>query len=422
MQKSLNMTKPRVRIWLDVRDKKERKGKQRTSYPLKLIVTFNNQRRFYDLGYRLSPKEFESIEASKRPTEEEIEIRLKINHNRLRANQIIDKLYPNFSFEEFENKFKNAPKYNDVYSAFEARINELKDSGRPGTAESYKSALNSIKAFENRSTSLSFNQITEPWLIRYKEWMSKKGNSTTTTGIYLRNLRAILNKVQNESEGAKISYPFGRGSGKFTIPKGRSLPIALNSAQVLKIFKYSPPKGSTLERSRDLWLFSYLCNGMNIADLIRLKNKDLKDDVIEFVRKKTHRTQIEEPQAIKIDLAPEALNVIRKWGTHLRDPEAYLFKFMEDGLSPSQELHRARRLVRLINRDLKIIAKELKIEETLTTYTARHTFATMLKNSGKPIEFISECLGHKSTNTTRAYLASFEKKQRREMLSVLIPK
>ena len=77
-------------------------------------------------------------------------------------------------------------------------------------------------------------------------------------------------------------------------------------------------------------------------------------------------------------------------------------------------------LTRLINEHMKQIALQLGIDKSATTYYARHSFATILKNSGVSTEFISEALGHSSLQTTKNYLAGFEQDAIRKTTDVLI--
>jgi site-specific recombinase XerD len=65
-------------------------------------------------------------------------------------------------------------------------------------------------------------------------------------------------------------------------------------------------------------------------------------------------------------------------------------------------------VTKTINKYMKLIAAELKINKEVTTYFARHSFATVLRNSGASMEFISEALGHSDMKTTKNYLAGFE--------------
>ena len=69
---------------------------------------------------------------------------------------------------------------------------------------------------------------------------------------------------------------------------------------------------------------------------------------------------------------------------------------------------------------MKRIGKGLGIDSKLTTYSARHSFATVLKRSGAPIEFISESLGHADLRTTETYLGSFEDSTRESFQKQLL--
>jgi integrase/recombinase XerD len=59
------------------------------------------------------------------------------------------------------------------------------------------------------------------------------------------------------------------------------------------------------------------------------------------------------------------------------------------------------------------------IANHLTTYFARHSYATILKNSGESIEFIKESLGHKTSKTTENYLSSFDSDYRKKTSETL---
>ena len=99
-------------------------------------------------------------------------------------------------------------------------------------------------------------------------------------------------------------------------------------------------------------------------------------------------------------------------------PEAYVIPHLTDGLTPTEELNRVKWYIRNVNKQLKKIGEVLNIEG-LSTYVARHSFATILKNSGAPVAFIGETLGHTSTKTTENYLKSFESEQKRKHFEII---
>ena len=76
-----------------------------------------------------------------------------------------------------------------------------------------------------------------------------------------------------------------------------------------------------------------------------------------------------------------------------------------------QKYNRVRKVCRQINTELHEIAKRLEIEEDVTTYVARHSFATVLKKSGVNIGIISQALGHQDIKTTQVYLSKFDDEQ-----------
>ena len=100
----------------------------------------------------------------------------------------------------------------------------------------------------------------------------------------------------------------------------------------------------------------------------------------------------------------------------------YVFPVLKKGLSDLQKQKDKDQFIKTINKYMKLIGQDIGYDKPLTTYAARHSFATVLKRSGTPMEFISESLGHKSLQTTEAYLDSFEDQARRKFMQNLIPK
>jgi site-specific recombinase XerD len=99
--------------------------------------------------------------------------------------------------------------------------------------------------------------------------------------------------------------------------------------------------------------------------------------------------------------------------------DAYIFPHIKLGMAAETQQAIIKQLTKTVNKYMKKIAQELKIDKDCTTYFARHSFATVLKRSGAKIELISELLGHSSVLTTSSYLDSFEKEFIQEQTNVL---
>ncbi len=382
----------------------KRKIKEDGTYPLKLRVTFNRERKYYSIGFpSITATDFDRLEKSRDPFLKDIRVNISIVE--AKATEVFKQLAV-FSFASFEELFfpkEEKLNTNDVYGSIAKYVEQLKKEGRISTASSYNCTLESLKQFK---TKLTFKDITPDFLNSYERWMLNNGKSITTVGIYLRSLRAIYNQAIEHGIITKESYPFKKS--KFQIPAGRNVKKALNMAELEQIFHYPTISNSSEDKARDFWVFSYLCNGMNIKDICRLKYSNLDGDKLVFYRAKTENTKKSNQKPIVVFLTPEAKAIIEKWGNASKLPTNYIFPILQPNITPQRERELVQYLTKQINKYMKRIVEALGIDKPVTTYAARHSFSTVLKRSGAPIEFISESLGHNSLQTTEHYLDSFE--------------
>lgn len=383
-----------------------RRAKKHDTYPVKLRITYYRVQKYYPVNVNLTSDEWDKMHG-KKPRRELKEKLDYFNKIELKALEIIKEL-PTFSFPAFEKKFNQKPKQDvDTISLFESYIKTLKEENRIGTADSYNWALTSFQKFitTKRRKKMPFAEVNQDLLQNYEDWMVSNGISKTTVGIYMRSLRTIINLAIENGYMGKDFYPFGKR--KYQIPSSKNTKKAVTVVEISAIMNYKP-KSKFQERARDLWIFSYLCNGANMKDIARLKYKNIEGNKINFIRSKTERSIKQELKSVSAFLLPETWSIIEKWGMPDRNPETYIFGIIEEGDSPERIHAKVKQTYRRINEHMKKIGTELKIDMNLTTYTARHSFATILKRSGAPIEFISESLGHKDLKTTENYLDSFE--------------
>ena len=394
----MKTAKAQASIYLD-----ELRVKKNGKCAVKIRITYNRQRSYFPTGIDLTPEEFEQVMHGQRRTAEQKEALLKLNHLFGKAETLIDKL-PVFTFSAFEeNYLEQRNTLNSVSFAFDKYIEQLIGEKRIGTAVTYKCARNSIAEFRKN---LTFAEVTPELLKKYESKMLKEGNSISTVGIYLRSFRAIYNQQGID----KSLYPFGEQKNKYSIPTSRNIKKALTLEEIGKIYHYAAPTGSTKEMAKDYWLFLYLCNGMNVKDFCLLKWSNIDGQMLTYKRAKTERSR-KESKLISVALKPETLEIIKKWGQPSISKEAYIFPHLKQGLTAEGEQAIYKQLTKTINKYMKHISSELGLNKEVTTYFARHSFATVLKRSGAKIEMISELLGHSSVDITESYLDSFEMDQ-----------
>lgn len=378
-------------------------------YPVKVQVVYRRMQRYYLTGKELTEEEWQKLPETK--SRRLLEIRESIENSFSLVKYNVEALAEKggFSFDALNVRLGKATG-DTVNSAFKAKIENLKKEERIGTMEWYENIYLWVEKFGGNK--ISFDTITIDWLKRYERFLLKDKNHTTV-GMHMRAIRAIMNEAKKAGVIKDSQYPFGKD--KYEIQAGAGRKKALTLQEIGKIVRFSDGNETT-ERYRDLWFFMYLCNGINTADLVKLKYKNIHDGEICFVRQKTERTN-KTIKEICEPITPEMETIIKRWGNEPL-PDNLIFPYLEGVVDPIKRKHLTKDLTRRINKRMKRIGQALGIEN-ITTYTARHSFATVLKRSGANISYISESLGHSDLKTMEAYLASFEKEERQKNASLL---
>lgn len=380
------------------------------TYPVKIKVYFQGKPKYYSTGICMSTKdELEEVLESK--SKKNIEIQDIIGKELSRILKNVDILVERgtFSFSNLNNMLgKNiGGTLNEMISA---KIKELDNEEKFGSSTFYKGTLSLLKRYMKHD--ILINEVTVEWLNGLEKFILKTA-SQTTVAMNMRNIRTIMNIAKQTGVIRESDYPFGRG--KYQIKEGSGKKKALNKKQLKAIAEYSDGSMTT-EFYRDLWLFIYFCNGLNVADLISLKFSDIQNGEISFIRKKT-KDRTRDVKRIYAAITPEMYSIINKWGN---DPKksVYIFPFLKPSDSAWEHEKKKKNLTKLINKRMKMIGEKLNFGK-ITTYVARHTYATVLRNEGVPISIISPMLGHSSVTTTEIYLADLESEYRAKNASLL---
>lgn len=390
-----------------------RRKKQNDVYPVKLRVTFERKQKYYPTGFDLTETKFKKVMFGERKSDAEKQQQATIQAFEGKAIDIIKNLRV-FTWLAFEKEYHTNKGAKDTISfSFESYVKELRETGRIGTAVSYESTLSSLNKF---CEGAKFADVTPSFLKRYEKAILDKGNTITTVGIYMRTIRAIINSAINEGTITKDYYPFGKN--KYEIPMANNIKKALTLNDISAIYYHEVEKDSTAAISKDYWLFMYLCNGMNMKDLCLLKYENIKGNVLEFIRAKTVRTK-RKIEPIRVALVDDVKAIIERRGNVKKDGQTYIFPILTKGLTPERERDLIQLKTSLVNDHMKNIAQALHIDSNVTTYAARHSFATILQRSGAAISFISEALGHGNVQTTQNYLGGFEDDSKAETVKAL---
>lgn len=379
---------------------------------LKVRVTFNVHGKFvqkyFSTDIELSEAQWSKIKSGTVP----FSLR-KMREDSLkfeaRANDIIN-TNPSISIELFEALYVGRySKGAGISVLYQEVIDKMTAEGRISTASSYEYSLKSLVSHQGGDFPL--NIIDRDFLERYEKAMLEKGEKATTVGFYLRALRSIFNIAIEKRIISQDLYPFGRKG--YTIPKGSNFKKALKKADKVKLEKVKTTSEQE-KRALSMWLFSYYCNGMNFTDMAYLKPANVHEEVIVFVRRKTMRT-VREVKPIVVPIRKEVGKILLKYGIH----EPYCFGIITDEMTAEEKYRRIRDWIKLTNKYVNQVTKRLGISGKINTYSARHTFATVLLKGNADIKAIQQSLGHKSISTTESYLADLDIDEAKKMSNLL---
>jgi site-specific recombinase XerD len=282
-----------------------------------------------------------------------------------------------------------------VFSFIELQVKELIKAKRIGTANSYDDVVRSFKNFRNQKD-FTFNELNLDFIKKFETEYLSRGNSLGGLAVYMRTIRAIYNKAIKAGYAEEEGYPFKYYSIRSHKTRKRAIPMeAIQKIKNLKLARNTP-----LYNDRNIFLMSFYLRGMPFTDLAHLKVSDIIDGRVQYERQKTG-------QPLDIKIPPQLLPIINYF-TEGKTKEDYVLPVIkrEDEINQYKDIEWARHSY---NKNLKLIAQKAGIEEKLTSYVSRHSYASIADEMGIPLTAISQMLGHEKVSTTQAYLDKLRK-------------
>lgn len=371
-------------------------------FPVKVEVIYRRRQKYFPTGVDMSEKEWSNFLKDGNAGEKFICIENVFHNIRSEVDILVQRGI--FSMVTLSMRTGHG-NYVTVNSAIQSMMERCRSEGRVNSYYRCRSALRGLEQFAG--TQIFFRDVTKEWLEGCESFWRKARKSSTTINIYMKTLKSVINEAIKKGYIRESSSPFGKG--RYTAPKGADRRLALSKSDIKKIMDFHGTEKQ--ERYRDLWLFSYLCNGINFKDMLFLKYSNVRNGEISFIRSKTMHAY-GQSKVIHAVLNREMQSIIDRWGNRFDgNPDTYIFPYAEAAKDDFSAAHLVRKIIYLCNSSLKKIAREIGIP-AFTTYSARHSFATVLQRSGAALPFISESLGHSSLSITEHYLAGFDHEER----------
>ena len=270
------------------------------------------------------------------------------------------------------------------------------------TRHHFRLSKNKLETFQ---PGLTVHDINPEFLRHFDLEQQKAGLSRCTIDGVFRNLRRVINYFMLEKKviPRTYEYPFGRGGYSIKSFFGRKL--VMRNDEIQKVVDFNDFDDKDQEYARDIWLFLYRANGINFADLIRMRWDCVQGGYLIFFRRKTQSTRKNNIKPITVPITDKLQELIDKVG--VKD-SPFILGLLEEGFAENTYENLSHKIRSNINEKLLEISKKLNLSVPLKLKTARDCYATTLKRAGVSKDNIGEMLGHSNSIVTEHNLASLD--------------
>ena len=279
-----------------------------------------------------------------------------------------------------------------VFSFLQEQVTRQEQMQRQGTARTYANAYRSFKKFRE-GMDLTFGELSSDMMERYEAWLLHRRLRQNSISCYLRTLSTLLYKAADDGlisdrrlfDHVRLSYV-------------KTAKRAITVKELKAIANLRLPKNSTIAFARDIFMFSFYMRGMPFVDIAFLRKGDLKNGTLTYCRRKTN-------QCLSVAWESAQQKIVDRYA-HLTVGRPYLLPIIQR--TDGTEYHQYQCMLENINRALRKIGEMVGLSMPLTTYVARHTWASVARDMDINIAIISEGMGHRSLKTTQVYLSMID--------------
>jgi integrase len=295
-----------------------------------------------------------------------------------------------FTSDNIVESYRHLTQTGGFLSFIQNHISHLAKVGRLSASEKLHSTFNSFMDFHGAKEML-FHEINTDVMEEYEGFLKNKGICMNTVSFYMRTLRSVYN-VAVERRLTVQNYPFKYVYTGIDKTMKRAIPLK-TIRQIRNLDLTGCP---TMQFARDIFMFSFYTRGMSFVDMAFLKKRDLQNGFLTYRRHKTN-------QQLTIKWEKPMQEIIERYRI---EGIPYLLPIIKN--TQADERRQYKNAIHLVNNKLKQLGREIGLDIPLTTYVARHGWASIAKCKNIPTTTISEALGHDSERTTRIYLASLD--------------
>jgi integrase len=342
----------------------------------------------------MTPEQYERVFVKKSDVKKDVKFRSECNEFLSKCEDIFADMNP------FDKKRYRDLVYGRVEPVTEPQLSlklvdlidrylESRTTIKLHTKDMYKTAINKFNAIK---PGITVRDITPSLLMEFEKDMLEADNSPFTVSSYMVHLRSLINHFMKVDKivPQEFKYPFGKYGG-YIIRKGINRKLVMSKEEIKKVVEFNDFQTTEQKYARDLWVLSYWCNGMNYADLFRMKWTNIHDDLIIFNRMKTENTMRNHSREIVVPVLPKLRELIEKVGVK---NSLYILGHLDNGYNEKTFQFRKDWQLAKIRVGLTYIEEKLKLKIPLRMKTARDCYSETLRRAGYDADIRDEMMGH----------------------------
>ena len=345
------------------------------SAPIHIRVTHNRKSRFIATGVTIP---IDSWDAEKQRVKSNLpesqELQLQIDNKVSELYRRIRKL----EALELEVSLDNLLETNDrkinctIGECLDSTIARLESLGKYGSASKHRSLRSRLSQY--RSLNIRMNEIDLTFLRDFELFLRKIGNTNNSIATKFAIFKAAYNKALSEGLFIQKSSPFSTYKVGSLWTKTRKRAITKEDVQRLADFEIEREnRFSYRDFARDIFLFSYYTAGINFTDIASLRYCDIINGRISYSRNKTQKL-------LSFQLMTKAAEIIEKYSRSGHSSDDYVFPILDKRvhITPQQIFNRTHKVLRKVNRELKVLGEMIGLQMPLTTYCLSHSISSSL--------------------------------------------
>lgn len=391
-----------------------RSSDQKSLQTICIRIRHYNHRKSWALrDLRVTKINFTKInQIGKRVTPELNDIRSKMEKYKAEALSIINVLGADFSFEKFAELFFGKKQVLSRQAKFSVLVDEYISCNSLSiqTQRGYRTMLNRVSEI---FPSLIIGDLSEKVLLEFRNKLKDKLTPSSIT-IYMRYIKAVWNFAVRKGWISDNNSPF----------RGIKLPTSVQKKRALhndhiRLLKAYYTEDASVQKAVDFFLISFYCNGINFKDMLELRSSNFIDNYIFFKRAKTRNSSSKNIPTITVGISMELKKLLDKWALIDTVKDTYVFPFLNDSMDETRRQRVIEQFIQITNKRLASVQEELRIPIKLTTYVARHSFASSIVREIKNPFIINRFLGHSTVQQSSTYVENINTNDADEAAAIL---